>query len=993
MALFVLSGFAGLIYQSIWSHYLGLTLGHAAYAQTLVLAIFMGGMALGSWLVSHYGMRWRRLILAYAAVEMLIGLAGILFHPLFIAYTNFSQNEVYSALTSSVAVHAWQWGSAALIIFPQCVLLGMTFPLMSGGYLRVAPGADGEILGGLYFTNSLGAALGALVATFVLLPMVGMPGAVFTAGVINLLVAMLAWFVSRRADLVTAPSALVTSSEPPDATSARLSHTTKGSLSRVILVAAAVTGASSFVYEIGWIRLLNQALGTTVHSFELMLCAFILGLAIGGWWIRKRSAAIGDPLSYAGYAQIWMGAAALLSLPVFGQSFRWVSALMAVLPKTDTGYTLFSLGSAGIATAVMFPAAFFAGMTLPLFTMALLRRNGGEASIGKVYAANTLGAIAGVMLAMHILIPTIGLQLAITVAALADIALGVFLLRLDGSTVRRERFLVALSAVLLIALLSLLTGRLDPRSLASGVFRKGKATIDSNAEVLFLRDGKTASVSIIGNGSVGVIATNGKPDAALQVDFTRGPTADESTMIMAGALPLAIHPQPASVAIIGWGSGLTTHTLLGSPVPQRVDTIEIEEAMYDGARFFGPRVARAYNDKRSVLHIDDARTFFSTGHRRYDVIVSEPSNPWVSGVASLFTSQFYDFLRGHLNPQGLLVQWVQTYELNDELLFTMTAALREKFPYVDVYMANTTDLLFVASQQPLPALDYSRISGEALKTELHRIGFGSFADFSIRKVSDGKILDAMSTLFDVAIHSDFYPTVSLQAPRARYLGVRAKATHSLSSLGMPLLEVVAGLPAPPSVNDGVLPAPESFVVQQYDAARMLRDALLNHKTEEVAERLPGLSNYLKILLNPVNSDVRQSELQERLEGIAVVAELTISHLPPADLEGVWIKPTWIVSEKETQPIPAVLAAYAAAAHRDGSVMRSAGLVAFKQLEKNAPDLLRSQMLLIAEMGAISEGDFGEAGRIEREEGHDVPGTIEPYGFARSFLLAWQARAK
>ncbi|MFY2762429.1 spermine synthase, partial [Arenimonas sp. MALMAid1274] len=490
LALFVASGFAGLIYQAIWSHYLGLSLGHAAYAQTLVLAIFMGGMALGAWLVSRLGMGWRRLILAYAVVEIVIGLAGLGFHPFFLAYTGFSQETVYPALSEGWAIRAWQWGTAALLIAPQSVLLGMTFPLMSGGYLRVAPKADGEILGGLYFTNSIGAAFGALFATFVLLPWVGMPGAVAVAGAVNLAVGVMAWVVSRRVDGRPAPAALpaadaaVPAAKPVDAR-----------FYQMMLLAAGITGASSFVYEIGWVRMLNQALGTTVHSFELMLSAFILGLAFGGLWIRRRSQRIGDAVAYAGYAQIWMGIAALVSLPVFAQSFRWVGWLMESLPRTDGGYSLFSAGSAAISLLVMFPAAFFAGMTLPLFTMALLRNGAGESSIGRIYAANTLGAITGVALAVHVLIPLMGLHLAVTLAALADIALGFVLLKRYAVEVKAPAYLGAMVAVLLVTGLSLSLGRASPESLASGVFRTGASELAQGSQVRFLRDGKTATVA------------------------------------------------------------------------------------------------------------------------------------------------------------------------------------------------------------------------------------------------------------------------------------------------------------------------------------------------------------------------------------------------------------------------------------------------------------------------------------------------------------------
>jgi hypothetical protein len=149
-----------------------------------------------------------------------------------------------------------------------------------------------------------------------------------------------------------------------------------GRFQTLMLAGALITGASSFVYEVGWIRLLNQALGTTVHSFELMLTAFILGLAFGGLWVRKRSRKIQDPVAAAGVAQVLMGLAALASLPMFAQSFQWVGWFMGIFPRTDAGYVLFSLGSATVAMLVMFPAAFFAGMTLPLFTMSLLRRWG-----------------------------------------------------------------------------------------------------------------------------------------------------------------------------------------------------------------------------------------------------------------------------------------------------------------------------------------------------------------------------------------------------------------------------------------------------------------------------------------------------------------------------------------------------------------------------------------------------------------------------------------
>src|SRR5262245_21647218 len=181
-AIFTISGFSGLIYESIWSHYLKLFLGHAAYAQTLVLAIFMGGMALGSWLISRYGARIRQLLLGYVIVEGLIGLCGILFHHGFVTLTELSFDRVIPSFTSNAAVHAWKWTLGSLLILPQSTLLGMTFPLISGGIIRRWPERAGETLSMLYFTNSLGAAVGVLVSGFVLIAHVGLPGTILTAG-------------------------------------------------------------------------------------------------------------------------------------------------------------------------------------------------------------------------------------------------------------------------------------------------------------------------------------------------------------------------------------------------------------------------------------------------------------------------------------------------------------------------------------------------------------------------------------------------------------------------------------------------------------------------------------------------------------------------------------------------------------------------------------------------------------------------------------------
>lgn len=989
LVLFVLSGFAGLLYQSVWSHYLGLTLGHAAYAQTLVLAIFMGGMAVGAWLSSHYTVRWKRLILGYAVVEAVIGVCGLVFHPLFVAYTGLSQETILPGLGNASLAHGYQWLSAALMITPQSILLGATFPLMSAGLIRAMPDSHGEVLGGLYFSNSLGAAMGALLATFVLLPLVGLPGTVLTAGVLNILVALVAWLLSKSIDEETlapiADASIARSADTPEQAENSLAVRRLG---RVLLWSTAVSGAASFVYEVGWVRLLNQALGSTIHSFELMLAAFILGLAFGGLWIRKRARSILEPVRYVGYVQVWMAIAALLSIPVFTQSFAWVGWIMGSLSRTAGGYTLFELATAGISLLVMFPAAFLAGMTLPLFTLALLRAGAGERSIGRIYAANTLGAIAGVALAMHVLIPLMGVRLAVTLAALVDGLVGLYLLRVVNPA-RLSRPVAAVAGVLVAAAaFSVLLGRPDPLAQISGVFRTGNDRLDA-ARVEYLRDGKTATVAVYSVAGSKTISTNGKPDASLTT-LESAPTADEITMVMLGTLPLVLHPDPQKIAVIGWGSGLTTHTLMGSAAPREVDTIEIERAMYEGARIFGERVARAYEDSRSSIQINDARTFFSVGDRKYDVIVSEPSNPWVSGVASLFTQEFYAFLKRHLTDDGILVQWLHTYEIDDALVGTMMAALVAEFPHADLYLSNASDVLVVARMNSQLATPTRMATpGSALEAELRRVGLDRTEQLAMRRIGSAEVLRNFIRMTGARPHSDFYPTVSLQAPRTRFMNSRSLFLSDLVTNGLPVLDILeCRSPTALSVN---LPYIEDsiFSVWQNTATSVAAAAVRGNADASLAAASPGSLDAIQSVL--ATSRVLGSQpdlLRIWSDGAATLARGTLGHLGADDLQGVWIAPTWLPADAMAMPeVAAVMAAYeAAAARRPADMRRTADAVLALPPEDLAPRL-REQMLVLSMLGALGTGDGAAVPALEARWGPGV-GQSPEWTPLRAYLLAW-----
>lgn len=988
LLLFIASGFAGLVYQAIWSHYLGLSLGHAAYAQTLVLAIFMGGMALGAWAVSRYAGRFRDLIIGYAAIELVIGVLGLLFHPFFQGYLAFSHETVLPALGSPGLARTYQWLSAALLILPQSVLLGATFPLMSSGYLRAAPGEDGKVLGGLYFTNSLGAAAGALGATFLLLPAVGMPGTVMVAGIINIAVALAAWIVAKRmqADGFTRPAGPLPAPQRHAQGAAEDNNAQVSRLARTMLWATFISGAASFVYEIGWVRMLNQALGTTIHSFELMLAAFILGLAFGGLWVRRMGDRVRDAVRYVGYVQVLMGVAALLSIPVLAQSFTWVSWLMGALARSETGYSLFSLGSATIALLVMFPAAFFAGMTLPLFTMVLLRAGAGEASIGRIYAANTLGAIAGVALAVHLLIPILGVHLAVTLAAFADALLGMYLLRVISPGRMTPAVGLAGMVVAAVAVGSMIYGKADPVEQISGVFRHGVAT-SPDVAVRYLRDGKTATIGLYSTGETLTIATNGKPDASL-TPLSAAPTPDEVTMVMAGVLPLALHPEPRRIANIGWGSGLTTQTILGSSVPEVVDSIEIERAMVDGARLFGERVGRAYSDPRAHVYIDDARTFFATGGRKYDVIVSEPSNPWVSGVATLFTKEFYRFLDAHLEQDGILIQWLQSYEISDELVATMVAALIGQFPNAEIYLTNTSDLLIVARKGPTLPMSDAPWREEQLARELRRVSLGSPAELELRRIGGPEMLANFVRMWSGTPYSDFYPRVSLEGPKTRFMDRSSMTFQSILASGMPTLDIL-DCRNPPTRDHGIGFTPVSIASEVYHSAALVSASLVSGEIQPALRATNiGRAESTQVLLSLSGGQGGELPVDLWTYAAAVVGASTISHLPAAELEGVWMAPVWISEGVRGNPVvAATLAMFESAARRDPDAMLATGQALLEIQDPSVHPMLREQALVIAMLGAIGSSNHGLVPQLEQKYGRSQR-MDTGLGPSRSFLLAW-----
>jgi spermidine synthase len=875
--IFTASGFSGLIYESIWSHYLKLFLGHAAYAQTLVLAIFMGGMALGSWLMARYSHRISNLLLGYAIVEGVIGLMGLIFHSTSTGVTGWVFNSVLPNLESVGAAQFIKWSIGALLILPQSILLGMTFPLMSGATVRRFPDQSGDTLAMLYFTNSLGAALGVLVSGFVLIDAVGLPGTIMTAGLMNIALALFVWGVVKyRPDSVR--PALPT--PPPSAEASQPSG-----LLRWILIGAAVTGAASFLYEIAWIRMLSLVLGSSTHSFEMMLSAFILGIALGGLWVHRRIDSMKNPIRFLSIILMIMAVVALLSLPLYNYTFNLMAGVISTFSPTEQGYVGFNLASSAIAILMMIPTTFFCGMTLPIMTQVLIRGGVGERAIGTVYAWNTAGAIAGTLLAVHVLMTVVGVKGVVIIGAALQLVLATIYWHRSSSSGERVRFSpapIALGAAAIAGAVFFV--QLDAAKLTSGVFRHGRAAHDANTTVRFLKHGKTASISLVEMGDTVVIATNGKPDAAINMKSDRAST-DEITMVVAGALPMALHPNPREVASIGFGSGLTSHVLLASPTIQTVDTIEIEPMIPQAAKLgFMPHVSRVFEDPRSHIYIEDAKTFFALHRKKYDVIVSEPSNPWVSGVATLFSEEFYKQITKHLQPDGMLVQWIQIYEVDLDIVLSIVKALAPEFEDFAIYNADRTNILIVASRGgKVRPLDAALFSNPTMNKELTRVGLRSIQDIESRFLGNKELLLPLLRHSGVPANSDYFPYVDLNAPRTRILRRNALEFSDMQLLSVPFFELVADARHPRASTLPML-TPNTPRDQMTAGAVAIREAITTKQYDNVD---PSMTRLMLTLFSSAEACSSPAVQKAWLDSAFVVAAETSTPLSAAELHGMW----------------------------------------------------------------------------------------------------------
>jgi spermidine synthase len=734
--LFVISGAISLGYQVLWSRCLLDVIGVSSYSYATVLAAFMGGLALGSWLLGKRADRMRSPLRLYAYLELGVGAYAVVYLPLNALLASTYANLVaFSPEHAGATIGLWaKIALSAILLLPPTILMGGTYPTLMR-FATTELRTVGKRAAQLYAANAAGAVLGSLLTAFLVMPLLGTATSLSLFAILNGLVAAgalcLASIRKARTDSVGLESSADEQCVPWSAPAPRL----------VRLFAIAV-GFLAFVYEIAWTRYFGLVVGSSTYSFAVMLAAFITGITIGSAILVRIERRIANPLSFLGWSQIGAAALVLLPLPIYPYVPWLFKRFVALLSTADGAFYLFELGKLLFCFGIMLPPTILLGMGIPLLVKAVSRsRTTLGADAGAIYAWDTWGNVLGALLGGLFLLPALGLESLLRVTTIASALVGLLAVIAFSPKERRgTRFHAyrALPAGLVVAV-GLLTSGWDAKWFSIFPYRRSSALTElssvrgylANKRVLLFEDDPATNLMVTelrdGSGQQEIaLLVNGKVDASWPGDM--------ATQVLLGHVPMLLHPRPRDIMIVGLASGITAGAVLQHHVAH-LDVVELAKQM--------PR-ATAFFDR------------------------------WNGGVLSdpLFTAEYYRRVNRALRPDGLFAQWFQSYEASDATVLMIVRTLRSTFSYVYGFQGAGNDLLLIAGRQPIslnPEELRQRIAQPAVARQLAEFGITGNESFSVLQRFSPGTARVMAAMTD-EINTDDNQNLEYRAPRELFVG-------------------------------------------------------------------------------------------------------------------------------------------------------------------------------------------------------------------------------
>lgn len=727
--IFFLSGFSALIYEVIWTRKMVLVFGNTAYAVATVISIYFLGLAVGSFLAEKFLSNFnpQKIIKVYALIELTIGIFALLtliFFP-FLQYLPLP--PVISPLTILIIIT-----TSLLIILPTTIMIGSTLPVMIKLFNALKGKQPSETIGRdtgrIYAVNTLGGVLGVFISGFFLIANAGLNQTLIIAASINIAIGWLILIFSRKKGLQSAITPLYKENERK-IPSFDVDKYADSKFKHLIYIAFFGSGMAAMSLEVLLTRTLTLIFGSSTYSFSTILITYLLGIVFG-------SALAAKLLSHKKWRQ---NAAMLFAWCLFFNSLLILIILPIIqyLPFIFLEYI--NLNSSFIHESILififcliilFPVTTLMGATFPLVVASIARTMAEKSTpnIGQIYAVNTFGGIFGSLIAGFTLISLLGVEKSILVTALFYLFSGSFLLVKIIKNKTKKIFL-GISAICIFTI-GLFIPSWNKKVITMGPYiyyqEIKKQTLSEirseNAarELLYFKDGLSANVAVLDENNNRFLRIDGKTDASSFNDL--------SQQLLIGHIPMMLSPHPKDVLVIGLGSGITLGAITTYPA-KTIDMVEIEPAVVSAASFFKESNNDALSDPRVNMIINDGRNYLQRTSKKYDVISSEPSNIWISGMSNLFTLEYFELAKKRLREDGIMLHWVQLYKLSDFSLSSVIRTFSAAFPYVSIWTPpDTNDLLLVGSTKP-HRFDQKRMeklfADEKIKNDLSRIAIYS----------------------------------------------------------------------------------------------------------------------------------------------------------------------------------------------------------------------------------------------------------------------------
>lgn len=779
--LFVLSGVAALIYQVVWFKQLAYFIGSTTYSQSIVLATYMGGLALGAWYWGKKTDKFKNGLYLFAALEIALALYCFFYSIIF--------DAVESTFSQLIIHNKWSSDGAA-VLFLKFIISGSTILLptfIMGGTLPVLVkflsrniSDVGKNVSILYFINSLGAVIGTILAGFFLIQLLGISKTTYIAAGTELLIGLISLHLARNHNL-DFPEAVHNDNK---ITKSKISLNPNEA--KIALRIAAITGFCAMIYEVVWLRLLIPVLSSSTYSFSIILAAFITGITIGSFLTFKYANKISNPLKMAGFAQFMIAISLLLSLPYYGRIPYLIWQIVTPHTGDDPSYTYYLIVQFFLVFILLVIPTIFMGMTLPLLSRVVVDDIGKSGRIiGNVFALNTLGTVLGALVAGLVLIPILGIYLTIILTVCLNIVLALNVFTIKDMLVKKQKMLLGglfvFSGIIFVSnvnteswaysiMLSQVPRRIN-RTTPPETYDEFIRELKENDSILYYNEGIGGTIIVGKNKEQIYLSTNGKGDANSVTDLR--------TQVSLGQTPVILHPNAQRVFVIGYGAGTTIGNVLTHPNVKHAEVAEISEEVIDASVHFNSINERPLQKKNLKVIKDDGVAALRLSPHQYDLIISQPSNPWSAGVGNLFTKEFFSDCKKKLNPGGYVAQWFSYYEMNDKSLKLILRTALDQFKHVSLWHIGTSDILLLCSENPFN-FDLKQIERNynLVKDKLERINIHTFSAFLSQQILSDKN-ELLKYAGSGEVNTEDHPLLELWAPEAYFYNSEPKGFVAL----------------------------------------------------------------------------------------------------------------------------------------------------------------------------------------------------------------------